>query len=25
MLLIYTISDFELRLVRIGTHTELFE
>ena len=24
-LLIYTISDFELRLVRIGTHAELFE
>ncbi len=24
-LLIYTISDFELRLVRLGTHAELFE
>jgi mRNA interferase YafQ len=24
-LLIYTISDFELRPVRIGTHAELFE
>ena len=24
-LLIYTISDFELRLVRLGTHSELFE
>jgi mRNA interferase YafQ len=24
-LLIYTISDFELRLARLGTHSELFE
>jgi mRNA interferase YafQ len=24
-LLIYTISDFELRLVRLGTHSELFD
>ena len=25
LLLIYTISDFELRPVRLGTHSELFE
>jgi len=24
-LLIYTISDFELRPVRVGTHSELFD
>ncbi len=24
-LLIYTISDFELRLARLGTHSELFD
>ena len=24
-LLIYTISDFELRLVRLGTHSDLFD